>query len=82
MEDHDKIKSDLKVSEFIQNNKWNIYKLSHYIRNQDIVHKIIGISLPISSTRDSFYWGLSSTGDFTTNSATWLALDHPQEEEQ
>ena len=82
IEDHDTIDRDLKLSEFIEDKNWNTHKLSQYIRNQDIVHKIIGIPIPISDTKDFFCWGLSSTGGFMTKLATWLALDPPQEAAQ
>ena len=41
IEDHHTVDLDLKVSEFIEDKNWNTHKLSQYIRNQDIVHKII-----------------------------------------
>jgi len=75
IEEHDRIDRNLTVSEFIKDKSWNIHKLSQYIRNQEIVQKIIGIPLPISHIKDSFCWGLSSTGKFTTNSATWITFE-------
>ena len=73
IEEQDTINLDLKVSEFIENKQWNVHKLGQYVNNQDIVNKIIGIPIPNSEIKDSFCWGLSSTGGcFTTNSAIWL----------
>jgi len=43
------------------------------LQSQQIIQKIIGIALLIMDTADSFCWGLSSSGYFTTKSATWLA---------
>ena len=80
IEDHDAVDLDLKVSEFIEDKHWNGHKLNLYLRNQDIVHKIFGIPIPISDIEDSFCWGLSITGIFTTNSATWLAHSKLKEE--
>jgi len=76
LHDQDLIDGNLKVSEFIENKKWNINKLRHYIQNPNIIHKILGIPIPIVDITDSFCWGLSSMGEFTTKSATWLA-HHP-----
>jgi len=33
----------------------------------------MGIAVSITDIADSFCWGLSSSGYFTTKSATWLA---------
>jgi len=75
--DKDEISNpDIKVCDFIQNQNWNIGKFSQFINNQAIIQKIIGIPLPISSIKDTYCWGLSSTGAFTTKSATWLAHEH------
>jgi len=80
VEDQDMVNFDLKVSDFIENKQWNIYKLRLYLNNQDIVHKVIGIPIPLTTIKDSFCWGLSSTGRFTTKSATWLAIKRFKEE--
>jgi len=80
IEDHDTVDLELKVSDFIEDKQWNGHKLNLYIRNQDIVQKITGIPIPISDIKDSFCWGLSSSGAFTTNSATWLAHGQFQED--
>ena len=73
IEDHDIVDLELKVSDFIEDKQRNGHKLNLYLWNQDIVHKIIGIPIPISNIKDSFCWGLSTSGVFVTNSATWLA---------
>ena len=74
--------SNIKVSAFIENNSWNIPKLSQQIRDQDIVRRITGIPLPISHIKDSFHWGLSSTGCFTTKLAIWSSLALIPEDDQ
>jgi len=44
-------------------------------------HDTVDLDLKVSKfIQDSFYWALSSTGGFTTNSVTWLALDQLKEE--
>ena len=71
------------VSDFITPlRKWDVDKLSQVIPNNTIIQQIRGIDIPLSSLEDSFCWGLHSSGDFTTKSATWLAhtsepLSHP-----
>ena len=45
-------------------------KLSQYINNHSIVQKIIEIPIPITDIKDSYYWGLSSTGTFSTKPAS------------
>ena len=71
------------VSDFITPfRKWDIAKLSQVIPNTNIIQQIRGIDIPNSCIEDSFCWGLHSSGDFTTKSATWLAhnskpLSHP-----
>jgi len=54
IEDHDTMDLELKVSDFIEDKQWNGHKLNLYLRNQDIVQKIIGIPIPISDVKDSF----------------------------
>jgi len=51
-------------------------KLSQFINNQAIIHKIIGILLPFTVMKDTYCWGFSSSGAFITKSATWLAHEH------
>ena len=48
-----------KVSEFIHNAKWDIYKLNQMIQDHHVIQQIIGIALPIIETSDSFCWGLN-----------------------
>ena len=74
LEVQDLTDSNIKVSAFIENNCWNIPKLSQQIRDQAIIRRITGIPLPISQIKDSFHWGLSSTGCFTTKSPIWSCL--------
>ena len=72
---------DIKVSKFIQQDMtWNLPKLIQTLSNHPIVKKIQGIAIPINSIEDSFCWGLNSSGNFSTKSATWIAHDtHPQQ---
>jgi len=80
IEDHEAVDLGLKVSDFIEDKQWNGHKLNLYLRNPVIVQKIIGIPIPISDIKDSFCWGFSSSGSFTTKSATWLAQGNLQED--
>jgi len=53
-------------------------KLHQYVQNHSVLLKIKGLDIPMNEIEDSFYWGLSSSGEFTTKSATWLAHNcHP-----
>jgi len=67
---------NLKVQEFITPDKqWDTAKLSHYVPNS-VIQLIQRIPLPITNVVDSFGWGYSGSGEFTTKSATWQAHDH------
>jgi len=65
-----------KVSEFIQNAQWDMHKLNHTVHNHHVIQQVLGIALPIIDTRDSFCWGHSGSGEFSTKVATWLAHGH------
>jgi len=54
IEDHDIVDVELKVSDFIEDKQWNGHKLNLYLRNRDIVQKIIGIPIPISDIKIRF----------------------------
>jgi len=72
---------DLKVKEFITPAKqWDTAKLSHYVPN-DVIQLIQRIPLPITNVADSFCWGYSGSGEFTTKSATWQAYDNISREQ-
>ena len=75
LDDEANLNPRTKVSEFLQNKQQNVRKLSHHISNQSIVRKITEIPIPITDIKDSYCWGLNSTGIFSTKSATWLAQD-------
>ena len=61
---------DLTINEFITPDKqWDTSKLSHYLRN-DIIQLIQSIPLPITNVADSFCWGYSGNGEFSTKTAT------------
>jgi len=70
---HHVLDENIRVSEFIANRNWNVTKLQIIIQQPAIIQKILGIPIPLVDTRDSYCWGLSSTGEFTTRSAIWLA---------
>ena len=76
------MEADIKVSEFITSEKqWDTNKLRRYVPN-DIVQRIRGIPIPYTNVEDSFCWGYTGSGDFSTKSATWRAhenirRDHP-----
>ena len=55
IEDQDMVNFDLKVSDFIEHKQWNINKLTLYINNQDIVHKVIGTPIPVTTLKHSFF---------------------------
>ena len=61
-----------KVCDFMHNKQWNVSVLAQTINNPIIVQKIIGIPIPFNEVQDSFCWGLSTSGAFSTKSATWL----------
>lgn len=65
------IKWDLKISEFIDNNNWDIHKLNEVVGG-DISRKISLKPLPLQTTEDKFVWGLSNNGNFSVKTATWL----------
>jgi len=63
-----------KVSDFINTDKrWDIDRLKNILRDHNIIHKIVGIPLPISDIADSLSWGCTSSGEFSIKFATWLA---------
>ena len=65
--------ADIKVSAFITPDKqWDKSKLRNYVPN-DIVQHIQGIPVPYTDVDDSFCWGCTGSGDFSTKSATWRA---------
>ena len=67
---------DIKVSEFISPEKqWDTTKLSQYLPN-DVIQLVLSIPLPITDIADSFCWGYSGSGGFSTKSATWKAHDN------
>jgi len=63
-----------KVNElFLANRTWDVSKLSITLHNHSIINKIIGIDIPHNHIEDSFCWGINSSGEFNTKSATWIA---------
>jgi len=64
------LEADIKVSAFITPDRhWDTMKLRHFVPN-DIVQLIQGIPLPYTDVGDSFCWGYTGSGDFSTKSAT------------
>ena len=62
------------VSNFITNDKiWDLPKLQTVLNNNPIIQKNLEILIPIFETKDTFCWGLTGSGSFTTRSATWAA---------
>ena len=72
LEDDDSVDLGLKVNEFIEDKQWNVHKLHIVLRSPALVQKVLGVPLRLTDINDSFCWGLSSSGSFTTKSA-WLA---------
>jgi len=67
---------DIKVSAFISpDRQWDSVKLNQYVPSE-VIQMIQGIPLPTTNVADSFCWGYSSSGNFTTKSATWIAHDN------
>jgi len=67
---------NMKVHEFITTEKqWDTSKLSQYVPN-DIIQLIQSIPLLVTDIADSFCWGYSGNGVFSTKSATWKAHDN------
>jgi len=69
LQDVDGLDPRLKLSEFIQDKKWDFHKLQQTIPNQMILEKIMGIPLTHTETRDELYWALTSSGRFSIQSA-------------
>jgi len=68
--------ADLKVSDFLTPEKlWDTNKLRNYVPD-DIVQRIQGIPIPYTNVADSFCWGYTGSGEFSTKSATWRAHDN------
>jgi len=57
LQDVDGLDPSLKLSDFIQEKKWNLHKLQQTIPNQLILEKINGIPLSNVDARDELYWG-------------------------
>ena len=68
--------ADQKVCEFITADKqWDTVKLAQVLP-VEIVQAIHGIPIPSTEVPDSFCWGLTGNGEFSTKSATWKAHAH------
>jgi len=64
----------VKIYDYItQQSQWDISRLKIVLNSHPIIQKIQGIAIPMHETKDSFCWGLNSSGDFSTKSATWMA---------
>jgi len=72
---------DIKVNEFITLEKqWDTTKLRSCLPN-GLVQLIQGIPLPYTDVADSFCWGYTGSGEFSTKSATWKAHDNINREQ-
>jgi len=61
------------VGDFITKDKrWNLDRLTEVLPHHPIIHRILGVPLPISDVVYSFSWGCTSSGEFSIKSATWL----------
>ena len=67
---------NLKVCDFITLDKqWDSVKLNHVLP-PDLVQSVRETPIPITEVPDSFCWGLTDSGEFSTKSATWKAHDN------
>ena len=67
---------DIKVCEFITATKqWDLGKLNRVLP-PNLVSIIQEIPIPSTDVPDSFCWGLTGSGQFSTKSATWKAHEH------
>ena len=73
IDDPDSLDLSLKVSNFIENKQWNVSKLHSYLGNPALVQKVLGLPIPLTEIKDSFCWGLSTSGSFTIKTASWLS---------
>ena len=48
-------------------------ELNQVLQNNTIIQQIRGMDIPYSNIEDFACWGLHSSDEFTTKSATWLA---------
>jgi len=75
-------RSKVKVNGFITIEKsWDTTKLSQILL-QHLVRLVLAVPIPLTNMEDSFCWGFTGSGDFTTKFATWRAHDnitHDQE---
>ena len=70
------------VSDFINPDKaWNFSLLHSFLPN-NICNLGKSISIPSHDIEDSFCWGLSASGSFTTKSVTWKAHNIPLDIQQ
>ena len=65
----------LRVSDFIENGKWNVYKLNQSFHAAD-VHNIIRIRIPRIEVEDKWKWRASKKEIFTTKSAYLVSINH------
>ena len=64
----------LRVCDFITPScNWDINKIRSLVSQEDVILKILGIPLSQFETEGSFLWGLTSSGQFSTKTATWAA---------
>ena len=61
---------DCTVSDYSRENLDHT-KLQIVLNNNPITHKILGIPIPIIKQEDTYCWGLTDLGTFSTRFATW-----------
>jgi len=65
--------SNLKVCEVITSEHcWDVKTIRSLVKQENIVQKIIGIPLPLSTVADSFCWGPMGSVAFGMKTATWM----------
>ena len=68
--------TQVKVKEFITQEKlWDTAKLSQVLPHH-LVKLVLAVPIPLTNMEDSFCWGSTGSGDFTTKSATWRAHEN------
>jgi len=75
-------RSHVKVHEFITPEKlWDTAKLSQVLP-QHLVKLVLAVPIPLTNMEDTFCWGFTGSGDFTTKSATCRAHDNIKHDQE
>ena len=63
-----------RVGDFILPDRtWNLGLLKDILNDHPVISRIVDLPLPTSDVGDYCCWGLTSSDEFSTKSATWLA---------